>query len=332
MLIKNNIYQPDILTIPEDTCLFSILCPNEKISSKIIMENYIDFFCFKDPANNMVYFRFKKNMDYGSIEGIKQAFIPIDILKSCFDAIDTMLRFLMNEYVISLPVHKMSIDFYGKSEGTHPLFIYGADTSRRVFLCKDFYYHQFVEFEVSFDAMKNSFANIEITNLRALKGLLAFRIDDKASTQIEYSKVCSEFHRLKAEYASANAGYGLGAIDLYINGVIQYPCEVNPINRWYVIANYLRESTKLMKMRFVILEKEIFEKQLKKSLNILLLQNLIRDTDILFFKILKLQQKRSVASSEIIDKLYTLTNICREDFYMFAEYFCEFICNTMPFN
>ena len=78
MIIKNKIYQPNILTIPEDTSLFSILCPSEKITSKIIMENYIDFFCFKDPANNLVYFRFKKFMDYGNIEGIKQSFIHLD--------------------------------------------------------------------------------------------------------------------------------------------------------------------------------------------------------------------------------------------------------------
>lgn len=330
MLIKNNIYQPMILTIPEDTSLFSILNPSEKITSKIIMENYVNFFCFKDPANNLVYFRFKKRMDYGNIEGIKQSFIPLDVLKKYFDALDTMNQFLLNGYVLSVPVHKMSIDFYGKSEGTHPLFIYGVDTERQILFCKDFGYREFVEFEVSFEDMKNSLANCEITNLQALKGLLAFRVDEKAAMQIEYAKVYSGFNSLRAEYTSANAGYGLGAIDLYMNGVIQYPCEVNPINRWYVLANYLRESAKLMKMRFSILEKEICEKQIKKSLDINYLENLISSTDILFFTILKLQQKKASSSSEIVGKLYELTNVCRKGFYVLADHVCEFICNAMP--
>lgn len=39
--------------------------------------------------------------------------------------------------------------------------------------------------------------------------------------------------------------------------------------------------------------------------------------------------KGSIASSEIIDRLCTLTNICRNDFQMFAEYICEVVCNTM---
>lgn len=294
------------------------------------MENYIDFFCFKDPANNLVYFRFKKFMDYGNIEGIKQSFIHLDMLKNCFDALDTMSKFLLNGYVLSLPVHKMSIAFYGQSEGTHPLFVYGVDTDQQILLCKDFDGHQFVDFEVPFEAMKDSLANCEITNLQALKGLLAFRIDDKASIQIEYSKVYSEFYKLRGEYTSTNAGYGLGAIDLYVNGVIQYPCEVNPIDRWYVIANYLRESTKLMKMRFDILEKEIREKQIIKAVDRHFLKNLIRDVDILFFKILKLQQKKISSSSEIVEKLYEFTNICRKDFQMLAEYICEFVCDAMP--
>lgn len=151
--------------------------------------------------------------------------------------------------------------------------------------------------------MKNSLSNYDMANPRALDGLLAFRIDDKASREIEYSKVYSEFHKLRAGYASVNDGYGLGAIDLYVNRVIQYPCEVSPIDRWYVIANYLRESAKLMRMRYCILEKEFQEKQIEKSLNTFLLKKLVQDTDILFFTISRLQMKGSIASPEIIDKL-----------------------------
>ena len=330
MIIKNNIYQPVILTIPEDTSLFSILNPDEKITSKIIMENFIDFYCFKEPVRNLVFFRFKKYMDYSYIEGIRQAFIPVDILKNYFDALQTILRFLKEGYVLSMPVDKGSISFYGQSVGTHPLFIYGADTSRQILFCKDFAQHHFVQFDVSLEEMKCSLANCDMANLRALDGLLAFRIDDKVSSDIEYSKAYSEFHKLKSGYASADDGYGLGAIDLYMNGVIQYPCEVSPIERWCVIANYLREAAKLMKMRYDILEKEIHKKQITKSQDAALLRTLIQDTDTLFFLISKLLIKNSPASSEIIDKLCMLTNRCRKDFYMLAEYFCEFISNAMP--
>lgn len=329
MLIKNKIYQPIILTIPEDTSLFSILNPDEKITSKIIMENFVDFYCFKEPTHNLVFFRFKKFMDYSYIEGIRQSFIPIVILKKYFDAVQTILHFLMNGYVLSIPVCKQNIWFYGQSEGTHPMFIYGADTSRQVLFCKDFGQYQFVEFEVSFEDMINSTANCDMANLRALDGLLAFRIDDKTSCDIEYSKVCSEFHQLKAEYTFADAAYGLGAIDLYVNGVIQYPCEVNAIERWYVLANYLRESAKLMKMRYDILEREIRDKQIRESPEPLLVNKLIHDTDILLFKILKLWKNRTDESSEVIGKLYELTNVCKKDFYMFAEYFCEYILTAL---
>lgn len=330
MLIKNKIYQPVILTIPEDTSLFSILNQGEKITSKIIMENFIDFYCFKESANNLVYFRFKKYMDYSYIEGIRQSFIPIDILKSYFDALQTIVHFLANGYVLSIPVDKKSISFYGQSMGSHPMFIYGVDTSRQVLFCKDFSRHAFVEFEISFEDLKNSLINCDMINLRALDGLLAFCIDDKVSPKIEYSKVYSEFYKLRAGYASTDDGYGLGAIDLYINGVIQYPCEVSPINRWYVIANYLRESAKLMNMRYCILEKEICEKQVKESLDTFLFKKIIHDTDILFFTISKLQKKGSIASPEVIDKLYMLTNICRKDFYELAEHICDFISDAMP--
>ncbi|MCI8693219.1 MAG: hypothetical protein HFH91_10855 [Lachnospiraceae bacterium] len=329
MLIKNKIYQPIILTIPEDTSLFSVLNPDEKMTSKIIMENFIDFYCFKVPTHNFVYFRFENYMDYSYIEGIRQAFIPIDMLKNYFDALQTIFHFLANGYVLSMPIVKKNISFYKQSEGMHPMFIYGADTSRQVLFCKDFSGHLFAEFEASFEDMKNSLSNYDMANLRALDGLLAFRMDDKASREIEYSKVYSEFHKLRTGYASANDGYGLGAIDLYVNRVVQYPCEVSPIDRWYVIANYLRESAKLMRMRYCILEKEFQEKRIEKPLDTLLLKKLIQDTDILFFTISKLQMKGSIASSEIIDRLCTLTNICRNDFQMFAEYICEVVCNTM---
>ena len=70
MLIKKKIYEPMIITIPDDAAFFSILNPAEKATEKVVMENYINFYCYKDSGTDISFFRFEDFLKQGFNEGI----------------------------------------------------------------------------------------------------------------------------------------------------------------------------------------------------------------------------------------------------------------------
>lgn len=331
MLLKSNIYSPIIRTIPDESAFFSVLDPEKKITSKIIMENFINFFSYKDTSSGLTFFRFENYKNFGTIEGIEQCFISIKMLKKNHQDLNILFQLIESGFVILLPVDKKSIDFYGEDAiGTHFMLVYGADISREILFCKDFSIHNFVEFEVSIDSARKSLMEFQLANLREIVGLLAFRINDMNENTIDFSKVFMEFSKLGQIYSSDKAGYGLGAIDLYLKEVKHYPRDTYLIESWYVIANYLREAVKLMKIRFDILENEIYKVHAKKiSDHEIRIHRLSHDTDNLFFNICKLKNKKIILSTEIEEKLTMLVNKCRQEFGKTSEYFCKVISECL---
>lgn len=326
MLIRKKIYEPMILTIPDDAAFFSILNPAEKITEKIVMENYIDFYCYKDPDTDISYFRFEDFLKRGNIEGVDCCFVPLDMLQRDQGGIDIFVELLKEEYFISVPIMKECIGFYGSgAEGTHVLFIYGVDTLQKTFLCKDFSRHAFVEFTVSFQEMQDSMANYNICCTKEQNNLNAFRINEKAFPDIEYAKVYSEFHKLCQDFSSRRAGYGMGAIDLYLREIRGYPKNTGLIGCWYVLASYLREATKLMKYRYRILEKEIPVAGEGLTERERILHKLEQDTSTLFFKIGRMRCMNIIVDSDIADSLTEMVEICKEDFMKIADCFCRII-------
>ena len=286
MLIRKKIYEPMIYTRPDDAAFFSLLDPAEKITEKVIMENYIDFYCYKDSETDISFFRFEDLLKRGNIEGMDCCFVPLGMLQRNKSGIDILVELLMEGYFISVPVMKDYIGFYGSSAGgTHVLYIYGADTFQKAFLCKDFAGHAFVEFTVSFEEMQNSLLNYNICCSKEQNNLNAFRINEKVFPAIEYAKVYSEFHKLCQDFSSRRVGYGMGAINLYLREVRGYPRNIELAGSWYVLANYLREATKLMKYRYRILEKEIPMTCEGVAEGEKILRKLEHDTDILLLLI-----------------------------------------------
>ena len=327
MLIKKKICEPMIVTIPDDAAFFSILNPAEKATEKVVMENYINFYCYKDSGTDISFFRFEDFLKRGNIEGMDSCFVPLGMLQRGQSGIDILVEVLMGEYVISVPIMKEYIKFYGSSaEGTHVVFVYGADTFQKTFLCKDFAGHAFVEFTVSFEEMQNSLLNYNICCPKEQNNLNAFRINEKVSPDIEYAKVYSEFHKLCQDFSSRRAGYGMGAIDLYLREVRGYPQNTELAGSWYVLANYLREATKLMNYRYRILEKEIPKTREGLTEGEKILRKLEQDTDMLFFKIARMKRKRIIVDSDIADSLTGTVEICKEDFRRVADYFCRIVC------
>ena len=249
MLIKKEIFTPAILTIPDDTAIFSILDMGKKITRKIIMENFIDFCCFKD--NHIMLFRFRNSLNFENIKGLDQCFIPIEIIQKYHDNLDVLIHLIMEGYAILMPVCRNCIDFYGNNTvGSHLAFIYGVDTSKKTFFCKDFLGEYFMTFETSFESIKKSLLNYHSIYTQKSDGLIAFRTSKTVCPNIEYSNVFCEFSKLCQEFATDTVGYGLKAIDLYLSNIKDY----HDILSWYVIANYMRESIKLMNIRYNILK------------------------------------------------------------------------------
>lgn len=328
MLIKKEIYPPFILTIPDDAAVFSILNPVEKVAAKIIMENYINFLCYKDFESGISFFRFEDSMHYETIQGFKKCFIPIHIIKK-YSGLDYILQLIKENYFVTMPVDKGSIDFYGEGvEGTHLIFIYGVDTLRQVFLCKDFNQLNFVDFEVSFEMMSNSLKNYSRPDPQGIDGLRGFQIDRETTTSIDYARVYSEFYKLSQEYMSSETGYGLGAINLYLHEIKRYPCDVGLINSWYVIGNYLREAAKLMKFRYKVLQQDSFNNTMQLDDSVI--KKLISDTDVLFFSIYRQKYKGEIMDEGTIRKLTALVNVCKEDYKQVSDYFCTKLSAGTP--
>ncbi|GFI46787.1 hypothetical protein IMSAGC019_02107 [Lachnospiraceae bacterium] len=324
MVIKRDIYQPLILTIPDDTALFSILDPEEEITKKIVMENYINFYSFRDPQYGNVVFRFENFMDYESIVGLERCFIPIDIMKKYYDDLDIIIKLLTEGYGITMPVARSCISFYGNdAEGNHLLFIYGADTERRNFFCKDFSGGKFVEFEVPFDAVKNSLAVYYRPFAKESDGLLAFRINKKISPQIDYTKVYCEFHKLDQEYYSDEAGYGIGAVNMVLNDIKKRPFAYAAAGSWFNVCYFLLEASKLFNLRYKIFTNEPGLKQDKEvgsagaDIN-----KLFKDTNLLFLTVYRLHLKKINVLEDVFKELVTLLCICRDDLRVVVKYFC----------
>jgi len=327
MLIKKEIYIPAIFTIPDDAALFSILNFKEKTCKKILMENYINFCCYKDIYTGIVLFRFENSVHFESINGLDWCFIPMGMLKKYTYNLDMITQLLIENYAISMPVNKGSIDFYGENaKGTHIMLIYGVDTCKNILLCKDFHRQKFVEFNVDFKSMKESIQNYYNPYSKDSDGLLAFRVNKKTPFNIEYSKVYFEFDKLKKGFVSDTEGFGVGAIDLYLKEIKKYPNDSNLIMSWYVIANYLREASKLMCIRYDILKKDF---PCSRGLNFKeyddVTKKLQNDTDVAFFKIASLCRKDTIVSASLAEELSELIYECRDDFKCISNCFCEMI-------
>ena len=211
MIIKKKLYKPFILTIPDDTSIFSIMDLDNPICRKIIMENYINFYGFRDYPREYILFRFENFMNYETISELNRCFYEMKILKKYYNGPNLMIQLLREDYVIMLPISRCCIRFYGSgNRGHHLLFIFGVDTERKIFFCKDFSERRFVEFEVSFDEIKRSLDIYFREFSRESDGLLAIKVNPNSSTEIDYSKVYCEFYKLKQSFYTNEAGYGVG--------------------------------------------------------------------------------------------------------------------------
>ena len=169
-----------------------------------------------------------------------------------------MIQLLREDYVIMLPISRCCIRFYGSgNRGHHLLFIFGVDTERKIFFCKDFSERRFVEFEVSFDEIKRSLDIYFREFSRESDGLLAIKVNPNSSTEIDYSKVYCEFYKLKQSFYTNEAGYGVGAINLMIYDVKRRPDEYTNADSLRNISFYLLEASKLLTYRYRIFSDEI---------------------------------------------------------------------------
>lgn len=327
MLIKNSVYEPFILTIPDDVIVFSMFDSKDTFMQKFIMENYINFYGISPPLLHEVVFRFENFMDYESIHGLERCFIPIGMMKKYYFNEDIIIQLLDEGYVIRMPVDRSCIDFYGEGAvGTHHLLIFGADLEERFFICKDFKRHEFIEFTIPFSALMKSTDKYDNPGSREANGLLALRIDRTVSERIEYARVLSEFHKLGQDIYDSYSGYGIGAISLFTQDVRDKEWDSALGYKWYEVSNYMREAAKLMTCRCGILS-DIFAEKSMTGVEELeqLVRKLSTDTSILYFKVCKFEMKEVISKTEISKQLAVLADVCKEDFKKVSDCFCDMI-------
>lgn len=321
MANKENLFSPIIKTIPDDMLVFSILNINEKITYKFIMENYINFYSFKVMDEGYVVLRFEDSINGKNFEGIDHCFIPVDFIKKYDQDLKIIIEMIREGYLLTLPICKKYISFYEELEGVHLITIYGADMGKDVFLCKDFRGHKFVGFEVPIKDMKNGILNYHRMYQKAPEGLIGLRLNNNCNMEIDYSKVYLEFWKLQQNFCTDVMGFGIGALNLVTKNIEERYNDFFKANEWYNPVNYLRESSKLMNIRYNIFQEKI--KGDKNTDGSLMLGKLEKDTAKLFFNVEKKIYKGEELTKEEFEKFYYLFLECKEDFRKIAELFCN---------
>ena len=324
MIMKKMLYEPLIKTIPDDTSIFSVLDIKTEIGKKIVMENYINFYAFRDQQYGNIVFRFENFMNYESIFGLERCFVPIDIMKKYYMDCKIIVELLSEGYVMMLPVCKSSISFYKKNpEGMHLLLIYGVDTTKKNFFCKDFSGHKFLDFLSTFDEIRDSLKKYYRPFPKEADGMLAFRINLKATSEVDYAKVYIENYKLKHNFFSRDIGYGVGAINLAIYDAEQRPKEYIFAERFFNLSCYLLEASKLFKFRYEVLKSQLQLQNINFDEDIL--KKLCRDVTITFAKVEKLHLKKARVKDDVLEDLIRKFYMCRDDFGLIAECFCDCI-------
>ena len=258
MIIKNTISAPAILTIPDDAIIFSLLINNDPISEKIIAENYINFYSVRSMSTGEVVLRFENMIDYESIYGIERLFIPIELLQTNFmdkeKLFNMIVELLSNSFILSVPVSKECLSFYDNNAGTHRLLLFGVDNNSKIFFCKDFKNFEFTEFNATLDELASAITMYSNPTARESDGLWAFKLSNSVLSAINLSKIYIEFVKL---YYGKKVGsfdaYGVDAIKFFLDDVDGAIFSPSLMDRWFEVANYLRESSKLMSLRFSII-------------------------------------------------------------------------------
>ncbi len=326
MLIKNPVFEPLILTIPDDVIVFSIFSYENAYSRKFIMENYINFYSVNPPHLQEVVFRFENFMDYESIHGLERCFIPMGIVKKYYSDEAIILQLLKEGYIVNMPVDRSCISFYGKEAvGTHRILIFGANLDKKIFICKDFKGHGFVEFKIGFSDLINSTNKFDNPNSREANGILAFRIDRTVSGSIEYAKVLSEFKKLGQDVYDLHSGYGIGAISLFMQDALERKWDSILCYKFYEVSNYMREASKLMINRYDIMLDIFGDKKIDKMEELrFVLRELEANTNKLFFKVCRLEFRKAFSGIEV-KPLIILMNDCKESFKKVSGSFCNVI-------
>lgn len=319
MVISNLTYNPYILTIPDDATVFSVVNSNSPMFSKIIMENYINFFALRTDAIGYVILRFENFFDYECIEGIDHAYIPIEIFKELVSD-KKYWRFILGKgYIVNIPVLKRYVDFYkNNSLESHRMMIYGIDLDQDEFFCKDFKNNRFVDFKTSVQSIIDSTKAYFDPNCREPNGLHAFRIDETVAPTIDYARSYQEFSKLRLGVYSGSTGYGVGAIDLFLKNIqLAEPTQLT-FFRWYEAANFFRESCKLFIYRYQILSKNggVSEELLVR------IRQLNKYSDKLFFLVRK-QFATKRFDRDTLEKIISMGKDCRSSFYNVATEFCN---------
>lgn len=317
--MKNKMFTT-IKTIPDDMLVFSLFNANDSYWKKFVLENYINFYSFKELKGNYVVLRFEDFMREGNFEGIDHCFISIDIMKEYNYNLKVIKELLRERYLITLPIATKYISFY-KFDGSHLITIYGVDTEKDIFLCKDFQGHQFVEFEVPIKDMQKGILHYNKINRKESEGLLALRLSNNCDTKIDYSKVFLEFWKLQQNFSTDTIGFGIGALNLLTKDIEGRYNAFFKADEWFSTANYLRESSKLMNIRYNILQEEFQDD--KNTDGRLILEKLGKDTEKFFFNIEKKIYRGKELTKEEFEKFYYLFLECKEDFRKTAEMFCD---------
>lgn len=322
--MKNETFEPLIHTIPDDTMIFAALHTNDCVCKKIITENYINFYARRHQFVRDVIVRFENLIDYESIRGLKRIFIPSDFMMQFASNPKNILDLLNDGYHINMPVAKPAISFYHKGDTAHHhMMIYGADSERRVYFCKDFSGQEFVEFETGFDNLILSAKMYENPCSIENDGILAFKVDKSVEKEINYSKVYLELQKLKR---GKNIGdydaYGLSAIDYFLSDIGKDPCTEMFFIRWCEMSNYLRESAKLMKFRLgVIREDRLLQRRPSQDEAIEQLFNL---TSKLYFLAWK-YKIRKIKGAVVNDSLSEAALECKKAFLEVVDMLLELI-------
>lgn len=326
MDIKKKLYAPFILTIPDDAVIFSLFDQEEKIGKKIIMENYINFYSFLDREYDYIVFRFEDFLHYESTSGLERCFIPIEIIQKYHRDLDIVIQLLLEGYIVTIPVARRHIPFYNEKVGNHLITVYGINTEKKIMYCKDFNSHNFVEFETSIEDIRNGLLGYTNPFAKEGTGVLAVRINTEISPTIEYSKVFSKFSSLWQDIHTDQSGYGIGAIELFLDDVERKREVFLKPDSWYFTANYLREAAKLIKFRYLVLKDEADRKQGSKlTEKDTIIKKLIYDTNELYLNISKFMLKNKLLSNNTLNEITALVKNCKMDFMASADFICNII-------
>lgn len=301
-----NVFEPSILTIPEDSTVFSLVQKGTAEYYKLIMENYIGLMVYRDPVHMDVFLRFDICWNWSGFQGFIYSFMPWELIQDQDEPIKIIKNMIDNDFCIMCFVDKFYISFYPeyrRYHSAHNCMIYGYDEKNECIYCKDYRNKVFEKYEMTFTEFETSLKNYDVLLNRDI-GLFGIKVNKDIDYKIDYSKFYNELIKFKYSRKIDNNVYGKDVFSTLIDWLKEAEREgKTSLYRWYDTANYLKsnavfmeERVKLLKMNFPQMRYVEIDEHVKK---------LLYTTDLFFMKALKTHMKND-ESIENLNKQYEL--------------------------